>query len=75
MSKLPSVDGHRVIDAFRKLGFEVTRIEGSHHMLKKEGHRFVLSVPVHGRKDVKPGTLRSLIRAAGIEVDRFLELL
>jgi predicted RNA binding protein YcfA (HicA-like mRNA interferase family) len=43
--------------------------------LKREGHPYVLAVPVHGSKPIRPGTLRSLIRDAGITVERFIELL
>ena len=32
-------------------------------------------VPFHGGKDLKPGTLRSIIRQAGLTVDEFLDLL
>jgi predicted RNA binding protein YcfA (HicA-like mRNA interferase family) len=35
----------------------------------------VLAVPIHGKKAIKRGTLRSLIRAAGLTRDEFLELL
>ena len=41
--------------------------------MSKPGHRFILTVPVHGSKPIKPGTLRSLIRNAGISVDEFIE--
>ena len=46
-----------------------------HHILKKDGHRFLLSVPVHGKKILKSGTLRGLINASDISVERFVELL
>jgi predicted RNA binding protein YcfA (HicA-like mRNA interferase family) len=32
-------------------------------------------VPVHGNRDLKPGTLRSIIRQSGLSVAEFLELL
>jgi predicted RNA binding protein YcfA (HicA-like mRNA interferase family) len=41
-------------------GFEIVRIRGSHHFLQKEELR--TSVPVHGNKDLKVGTLRSILR-------------
>ena len=75
MSSLPSVTGKEAIKAFSKVGFAVARIEGSHHIMKKAGHRYRLSVPVHGAKAVKPGTLRSLIRSAGLTVGEFVKLL
>jgi predicted RNA binding protein YcfA (HicA-like mRNA interferase family) len=72
---LPRISGHEAIRAFAKLGFSVDRVRSSHHVMKKDGHRNVLTVPVHGSDDLKPGTLRALIRAAGITVAEFCELL
>jgi predicted RNA binding protein YcfA (HicA-like mRNA interferase family) len=74
-NSLPCVTGQEAIRAFKKLGFTVDRIRSSHHIMKRDGHLYVLTVPVHGSDDIKPGTLRSLIRAAGISVDEFCELL
>ena len=73
MSKLPSITGDQAIAALAKHGFFLDRVsKSSHHILKKDGHRFLLTVPVHGSKDLKPGTLRSLIRTAGLSVDEFV---
>ncbi len=74
MSKLPVVTGEQAVKAFSKLGFSVARITGSHRIMKKQGHRYVLSVPVHSGQTVKPGTLRGLIRAAGTTPQKFAEL-
>jgi len=73
MPKLPAVSGRDAIKAFRLLGFEVSRVEGSHHILKKAGHLYHLSVPVHGKKALKTGTLRRLVRDAGVSVEAFIE--
>jgi hypothetical protein len=42
-------------------------------MMTKAGARTNLSVPQH--RELSVGTLRALIRAAGLTVDQFLELL
>ena len=75
MPELPSVPGKAVIAAFGKIGFELDRVRGSHHVLKKDGHLFVLTVPVHGNEPIKKGTLRRLIRDAGITKEEFCKLL
>lgn len=76
MSKLPSITGKQAIAAFAGDGFVLDRIsKSSHHVLKKPGHRFVLSVPVHAGEILKPGTLRGLISASGLTVEQFIELL
>ena len=73
MPPLPSVSGRKVVRAFAKLGWQVARQRGSHIVLVKEGERATLSVADH--KEVAKGTLRSLIRAAGITVDEFVRQL
>jgi predicted RNA binding protein YcfA (HicA-like mRNA interferase family) len=73
MPFLPSVSGRKVVRAFQALGWQVARQRGSHIILVKEGHTATLSVPDH--KEVAKGTLRSLIRAAGITVDEFVRSL
>ena len=71
MSELPTVSGREAIAAFEKAGFVVARTSASHHVMKKEGHTLLLTVPVHGNKALKPGTLRSLIRASGLTKEQF----
>lgn len=75
MSDLPSVSGKDAIKAFEKIGFAECRTSGSHFILKRDGHRLNLSVPCHGNTALKPGTLRGLIKAAGITVEEFRALL
>lgn len=43
---------------------------GSHIILTKPNHMATLSVPDH--KEVARGTLRSLVRAAGMTVETFI---
>ncbi len=75
MSEQPAINGREAIAAFCRCGFVVARTSGSHHTLKKEGHKYLLTVPVHGNSNLKPGTLRSLIRSAGLTVDEFVQSL
>jgi len=72
---MPRVTGHEAIKAFSRLGFSVVRISSSHHVMKKAGHRYALSVPVHGSRPVATGTLRSLIQDAGLTIEEFTALL
>lgn len=73
MAKLPRLPGREVVRAFQRAGWVVERIEGSHHILVKEGHAATLSVPVHGNRVVKPGLLKRLIRDARITNQQFLQ--
>ncbi|HEY6391939.1 MAG TPA: type II toxin-antitoxin system HicA family toxin [Bryobacteraceae bacterium] len=36
-------------------GWLLRRIKGSHRIYSKPGERKVISIPVHGNKDLKPG--------------------
>ena len=71
--QLPVLSGKQVRKAFENDGWEYVRQRGSHMILVKEKSMATLSVPNH--KTVARGTLRSLIRAAGLTVEEFLELL
>ncbi|HET6878653.1 MAG TPA: type II toxin-antitoxin system HicA family toxin [Pirellulales bacterium] len=75
MAELPQVTGAQACRAFAKFGFVLDRIRASHHILRKPGFPNVLSVPIHGNKALKKGTLRTLIRDAGISVEQFVEAL
>jgi len=75
MPELPSLTAKQVVSAFEKVGFVVERKKGSHQILKKRGYKYHLSIPDHGRRPLKQGLLRRLIRDSGISVGDFLELL
>jgi predicted RNA binding protein YcfA (HicA-like mRNA interferase family) len=44
------------------------RIKGSHHVRPKPGERKIVSIPVHGNRDLKPGLANRIARDAGIEL-------
>jgi predicted RNA binding protein YcfA (HicA-like mRNA interferase family) len=72
--KLPVVSGTEPIKAFRKIGYELDEQHGSHLILRhvKPPHRR-LSIPNHS--ELAKGTLRALIREAGLTVEEFTPLL
>ena len=72
---LPVVKSREVVRALEKAGFYISRTRGSHHQMKKVGHRYLVSVPQHGPTTIKSGTLRSIIRGAGLSKAEFIELL
>jgi predicted RNA binding protein YcfA (HicA-like mRNA interferase family) len=71
MSSDPAVSGKDAIRALQNLGFRVDRIEGSHHMMIKEGHPHTVVVPLHGSKPLPKGTLASIIRISRVGKKRF----
>lgn len=70
MAPVPILSGQKVVRVFQKLGWQCVRQSGSHMILVKEGELVTLSVPNH--REVAKGTLRSLIRNAGLTVDEFV---
>ena len=72
--KLPVISGSDAVRAFRKIGYEFDDQHGSHIILRRADppHRR-LSVPNH--TELAKGTLRALIREAGLTVDEFTRLL
>ncbi len=71
MPKLPAVSGAQAVRAFEKSGWKLDRQKGSHAILLKSGSIASLSVPQHST--LAPGTLRSLLRAAGMTVEEFID--
>jgi predicted RNA binding protein YcfA (HicA-like mRNA interferase family) len=75
MAGLPVVGPRQVVAALQRAGFSVHHQTGSHLVLRSPGpppRRTV--VPMHGR-DLKRGTLRAIIREAGLTIEEFVALL
>ncbi len=73
MGKFGNVSGKDAVKAFRRAGWEKVGQVGSHLVMTKPGLRVNLSIPQH--KELATGTLRALIRNAGVTVEEFVELL
>ena len=71
MSRLPILSGRDAVRAFESLGWDFVRQSGSHMILVREGENVTLSIPDH--REVAKGTLRGLIRSAGLTVVEFVE--
>lgn len=74
MSELPVVSGRETVQALARVGFEIDRQHGSHIILRQSRppHRRIV-VPDH--KAIAKGTLRAIIRHAGLTVEEFVNLL
>jgi predicted RNA binding protein YcfA (HicA-like mRNA interferase family) len=73
MAALPSVGYRKVVKAFEAFGWKIARQRKSHVIMTKEGQIATLSVPAHN--PVAKGTLRSLIRNAGLTIEEFVNAL
>lgn len=71
---LPVLSGREVVRALRKVGYALDHQRGSHMVLRQEEAPYRrLTVPDH--KEVAKGTLRAIIREAGLTVAEFNALL
>jgi predicted RNA binding protein YcfA (HicA-like mRNA interferase family) len=72
--ELPIVLGRGAVKAFGKVGYETDRKRGSPIVLRqtRPPHRRLV-IPDH--KEIRKGTLRALIRQAGLSVEEFIALL
>ena len=74
MSKLPVLSGQELCKILAKVGYRIDHQTGSHIILRNENppHRR-LTVPMH--REIAKGTLRAIIRQAGLSRSEFLDLL
>jgi predicted RNA binding protein YcfA (HicA-like mRNA interferase family) len=76
MSKeFPALRAGVVVRALEKAGFQRVRQKGSHLVLFRDTDRRTLVVPIQYRSTVPRGTLKAIVREAGLSVDDFLRLL
>jgi predicted RNA binding protein YcfA (HicA-like mRNA interferase family) len=73
MSKLPRVSGRECVKALEGAGFYFKRQHGSHIILRRDDPFAQVVVPDH--RELDRGTLRAIVRQAGLSVDEFVELL
>ncbi len=72
MSRLPVCSGSDAVKAFSKIGYTFDHQTGSHIILRHPSGRR-LTIPNH--RELAKGTLRALIREAGLMKEQFVELL
>ncbi len=73
MTKLPRISGRDCASILLKLGFQFKRQHGSHIILRRDVPFAQVVVPDHSELDT--GTLRSILRQAGISPEEFSSLL
>ena len=64
---MKSVSGTRFCKLIEGKGWELKRINGSHHIYAKAGENARISVPVHRNTPLKIGLQRHLMKIAGID--------
>ncbi len=66
---MKTVSGKSFCKILEKKGWELARINGSHHIYTKKGTVYRISVPVHKNDSLKIGLLKSLMKIAEIKDD------
>ena len=75
MPKLPRTSGWKAVRALERLGFEQVRQRGSHVVMKKETAEGVRGCVVPLHRELAVGTLRGILRQAGVSVEEFTGVL
>ncbi len=71
MPKLKIFSGTSICQILKKHGFVKVRQRGSHIVMQKQGVNTTITVPVPDHKEIKTGTLLSIIRQSGIPRSEF----
>ncbi len=72
---LPPVKAKELVRVAEKLGFKLDRQSGSHAIFYRESDKRRVVIPVHAGKDIKPKTLRGIIRDMGLEPEALKKFL
>ena len=72
--KLPVISGKDLLQFYIRMGCELKRVKGSHHVIKSIYNDSMFVILVHANEELDRGLLRAIIRQSGLEVDRFKEL-
>lgn len=72
MPKLTRMSGQDAIRKLERLGFKKARQQGSHVILKKETSEGSIGCVVPLHRELAVGTLRGILRQAGITPEEFL---
>jgi predicted RNA binding protein YcfA (HicA-like mRNA interferase family) len=71
LPKLKVLSGREVCRILQKYGFQEVRKRGSQIVMQKQLEKSTITVPVPDHKEIKRGTLMSIIRQSGIPKEEF----
>ena len=66
---MKSISGKKLCKVVEKYGWKLARIKGSHHIYSKENSSTIIIIPVHGNRDLPIGTLKGILKDAGLTED------
>lgn len=71
MGKLSVLSGQEICEILSRHGFETVRQRGSHIVMQKKSGTSTITVPVPNHKEIKIGTLKSIIRQSKLSPSEF----
>ncbi|MFB2836903.1 type II toxin-antitoxin system HicA family toxin [Floridanema evergladense] len=63
---MKSISGKKLCKIVEQRGWFLKRITASHYIYQNDEVNEILSIPVHSNKDLKIGTLKALMKIAGL---------
>lgn len=66
---MKALSGRDLARLVERRGWQLLRVNGSHHIYGKPGSIVRLSIPIHGNRPLKTGLLRHLLKLAEISED------
>jgi len=73
--KLPVISGKEALKALERAGFVIVRQRGSHVRIKKVTSESVIKITIPIHETLDRGTLKGILRNAGITSEEFVDLL
>ena len=71
MGRLKVFSGKEICQILQKHGFQEVRRKGSHVIMQKKIAGSTITIPVPNHKEIKAGTLMSIIRQSGVQRSKF----
>ncbi|MEA5508755.1 type II toxin-antitoxin system HicA family toxin [Crocosphaera sp. UHCC 0190] len=69
---MKSISGKKLGKIVERKGWILKKVTGSHHIYQKSGETQIVSIPVHRNQDLKIGTLKALMKIAGLTENELL---
>lgn len=66
---MKSILGKKLCKIVEKKGWILKKVTGSHHIYNKPNENKILSIPVHRNRDLKIGTLKSIMKIVQLSED------
>ena len=73
-ARIPAVTATQIIRVLESLGFQRIRQSGNHATYRHQDGRWTI-VSIHPRRTIPRGTLRKIMRDAGLTIEELIALL